>query len=79
MDYIDKIISWESGELSDKETLELFGELIKTRYAWELQGSYGRTAQNFIEGGWIDTNGEVNWVKYNEVLAEYETKNEEEI
>lgn len=49
---IDKIIAYESGELSDKETIALFQELIDNGQAWTLQGHYGRTAQGLIDAGY---------------------------
>lgn len=55
------IDAYESGELDETETLELFSELIKSSLAWQLQGSYGRMAYNFIEGGYIDADGEIHW------------------
>ena len=57
---IDKMIAYESGELSDTETLELFSELIRTGMAWKLQGSYGRTANRLIDLGLIGKGGELS-------------------
>lgn len=48
---IDKIIAYESGELSDDETVELFQSLIDSGAAWTLQGHYGRTAAALIDAG----------------------------
>lgn len=56
---VDKIIAWESGELDEEGTLELFGGLIASGLAWSLQGTYGRTARDLIEGGYISETGEV--------------------
>ena len=69
MDKVDMIIAYESGELTDKKTLELFAELIKTGQVWTLQGHYGRTASAFIQDKWINAKGEINWekVKDNEI------------
>jgi hypothetical protein len=53
------IISYESGELDDAETLELFGTLVKSGMAWTLQGHYGRTARDMIEAGYLTEDGEV--------------------
>jgi hypothetical protein len=64
---VDKIISFESGDLNNKDTLELFSELIKTGQAWSLQGCYGRTAQGLIDKGFIDTQGVINWELYQEL------------
>jgi hypothetical protein len=51
MDLLDKIISFENGDLNDEQTIELFQGLIDTELAWKLQGSYGRMAMNLIEAG----------------------------
>ena len=48
---LDKIIAYEAGELDEPRTVELFQELIDTGLAWQLQGSYGRTAQALIKAG----------------------------
>lgn len=50
---IDKIIAYEQGELSYEDTIDLFQDLVYTGLAWELQGSYGRTAQALIDAGEI--------------------------
>jgi hypothetical protein len=51
---VGKIISYESGELSNDEIYELFQELVDSGMAWKLQGSYGRVAQGLIELGIIE-------------------------
>lgn len=56
---IDAIMAYEDGSLGVPETLELFAELVKTGLAWKLQGSYGRTAQSLIDGGYISKEGEI--------------------
>jgi len=56
---VDLIISYESGELSNEKTLELFSELIKTGKVWHLQGSYGRMAHQLIENGFLDNQGNI--------------------
>lgn len=52
MDQIDQIMAYEDGALTDGEIIELFQELIDTGVAYQLQGSYGRTADALIEGGY---------------------------
>lgn len=47
------IIAYESGELSHCEVIELFQHLVDSGLAWQLQGSYGRTAAALIEAGEI--------------------------
>lgn len=54
MDIIGKIIDFESGDLDDTGTLELFQHLVDTGMAWQLQGNYGRMAQHLIENGYIN-------------------------
>jgi len=56
---VDLNISYESGELSNEKTLELFSMLVKNGHAWSLQGSYGRTAHNLIENGYLDNQGNI--------------------
>lgn len=56
---VNKIIAFESGDLDDEGVLELFGELIASGVAWQLQGTYGRTADALIRQGLISPEGEV--------------------
>lgn len=58
-DTVTKIIQYENGEMSQDEILEFFAQLIKDGTCWHLQGSYGRTAQSFIDSGFIDSNGNI--------------------
>jgi hypothetical protein len=67
---VDKIISFESGELNNEGILELFAELIKTGQAWSLQGCYGRTAQGLIDKGLIDSQGTINWEVYQDLSCQ---------
>ena len=60
MDYIDKIIAYESGELTDQQLVYFFAELVQSGMAWTLQGHYGRTAAALIEAGYIDREGNVS-------------------
>lgn len=48
---VDRIIDYESGQLSREEVIELFQALIDSGDVWRLQGSYGRTAVALIEAG----------------------------
>ena len=67
MELVDYIIEYESGTLTDKDTLELFAKLIKSGDAWTLQGCYGRTAKTLIDNGLISNEGVINWDSYNEL------------
>lgn len=48
----DRILEYEAGEISDEDFLDLFQDLIDNGLAWQLQGSYGRTAARLIETGY---------------------------
>lgn len=52
-DVVDEIIRYEAGELEMDEVIALFDHLVQTGMAWELQGSYGRTATDLINAGLI--------------------------
>ena len=58
-DLVDQIMEYESGMLSDPETLEMFSEMVKSGTAWSLQGHYGRTASALIEDGWLNREGDI--------------------
>ena len=49
---VSQIIDYENGDLGEDEIIELFQHLIDTGLAWSLQGHYGRTAMDLIQGGY---------------------------
>ena len=53
MDHVSLIIAYESGELSDDEIVELFQGLLDSGLVYQLQGHYGRTAQDLLYAGLI--------------------------
>jgi hypothetical protein len=56
---IDKILEYESGDLSFSQVVELFSELVKNGMAWTLQGNYGRTAKALIDAGYLNKEGDI--------------------
>ena len=52
MEQIDSIIAYEQGDLDDEATISLFQDLINSGLAYQLQGSYGRTANQLIDEGY---------------------------
>ena len=42
---------YESGEMTPKQEIRLFRELINSGLAWSLQGHYGRKADYLIKEG----------------------------
>lgn len=68
---VNYIMDYETGQLGDVATLQLFSFLIKSGKAWSLQGHYGRTASALIQDGWISSKGIINQgkVEANELQA----------
>jgi len=58
MDMLEMIIRYESGELTEEQTVEMFQALIDSGRAWQLQGHYGRTANRMIRHGLCHAKGE---------------------
>jgi hypothetical protein len=56
---VDRIIDYESGDMTELELVDMFQDLITSGLAWQLQGHYGRTAMALIENGWCYTT--LNW------------------
>lgn len=52
-DSVGNIMAYEAGELSHDASIELFQHLVDTGLAWQLQGSYGRTAAALLKSGEI--------------------------
>lgn len=57
-DVVDKIVAFESGQMGSEEVLDLFSDLVTTGMAWQLQGSYGRTAHHLIMSGFLTEDGQ---------------------
>lgn len=73
MDLIQQIIEYESGELSDEDTVELFSMLVKNGMAWTLQGHYGRIAEAYIDAGVLDESGKIDYERFTE-LQQYQNE-----
>jgi hypothetical protein len=58
-DLIDQMMEYESGLLSDPETLEMFSTIVKEKMQYSLQGHYGRTVTSLIIDGWLDRHGQI--------------------
>ena len=48
---LDQVVKYESGQLDEPTTIELFQSLIESGLAWSLPGNYGRTASELITPG----------------------------
>jgi len=53
LELTDQIIAYESGELTEEETIALFQDLVNNGLAWQLQGHYGRVAVALIKAGHV--------------------------
>ena len=52
-DLLGALVAFESGELDDDSTVDLFQRLVDSGMAWTLQGAYGRTAMALLAAGVI--------------------------
>jgi len=64
--WFDYCFQWEMGDLSQEDCIKLFQYLIDEGHAWNLQGFYGRTADELIEAGYCtlsykETTGHMIW------------------
>jgi hypothetical protein len=50
-DLVDRIITYEQGDMDQEEAVRFFQELVDGGLAFHLQGHYGRTAARLIEAG----------------------------
>lgn len=57
MELVDKIMDYESGQMTGEEIIKFFQELIDSGMAWTLQGEYGRMAQTLIDQGLVEVRG----------------------
>ena len=49
---VNDLIRYEQGEMPVEEAFDFFQDLIDSGLAWQLQGSYGRTAEILISEGY---------------------------
>ena len=57
-DLAGSLAAYEAGEMTTEEVIDLFSVLIKSGFAWQLQGHYGRYAQVLIDAGTLTSNGD---------------------
>jgi hypothetical protein len=58
-DFLDQMMDYESGELNDADTLQMFSTLTKEGLQHGLQGHYGRAIFALIQDGWLDREGNI--------------------
>ena len=52
MTMINQVIAYEQCELDEEGIIDMFQQLINSGLAWEMQGSYGRTAKALLDAGY---------------------------
>lgn len=52
-EFVDKMVRFESGEMSNNEVIQFFQELLDQGVIPHLQGAYGRAAQSLLDAGLI--------------------------
>ena len=57
MNFIDRIIQYEDGQMEWDEIVSFFQDLMDTGFILNLQGHYQRTAQTLIQTGEIVVKG----------------------
>lgn len=56
---LDLIFAYENGDLTEQQTLHLFGHLIKSGMIRGLQGHYQRTARFLIDQQYVSPSGDI--------------------
>jgi hypothetical protein len=59
MNVLDKINQYESGEMNERQKMDFFAYLKRSRLYLDLQGSYTNTLMRYIDCGYIDHDGEI--------------------
>lgn len=52
-DMVSDIMAFEEGSMDEERSIALFQRLLDSGLVWQLQGSYGRTAQRLLDRGLI--------------------------
>jgi hypothetical protein len=55
----DLLEDYDAGFLDTAQTLELFAQLIRTGWVWNLRNPYPQTARHLIEAGYITAGGKI--------------------
>ena len=50
---IEDLMRFEAGDMDEKDTVAMFQRLVDSGLAWQLQGFYGRTADQLIRLGYV--------------------------
>ena len=53
MELVDRIMSYEQGDMTEEEMIDFFQELLDENLLGQLQGHYGRTGHALVQAGLI--------------------------
>ena len=53
MNLAERVLLYETDQMSEQEMISLFQDLVDTGMAWKLQGHYGRTSMILLDAGVI--------------------------
>lgn len=53
MNLAERVLLYETDQMSEQEMISMFQELVDTGMAWKLQGHYGRTSMILLDAGVI--------------------------
>ena len=60
MDSVSFIMEYEGGDMAPDDIVARFQDMIDSGLVWQLQGHYGRTANNLIRNGYcVDTHNKL--------------------
>ena len=60
------LMAFESGELDDKELVEMISEMIQQEGYESLDGKYKKLARQYINKNILDEEGDINYIKLKE-------------
>lgn len=53
MNLAERVLLYETDQMSEQEMISMFQDLVDTGMAWKLQGHYGRTSMILLDAGVI--------------------------
>jgi hypothetical protein len=71
-DIISMMIDFENGDLSQRQTIDFFQQLIDSGTVWHLQGSYGRMVSELIRTGYCKPSEDSHQDAYGNVIPSRE-------
>lgn len=64
------MMDYECGKLNEKQTIEMLAELLETGFIDNVDNKYKRLAKYYIKGGYLDNEGNINFIKLKSEFGE---------